>query len=222
MLRLYDARTGQVEDLPRARFLRVHVSGGDLRSRILGDVIRRLAERHRRQILLTASDGRDLTALNIPPTDQDAPGDADLNVGRGPGRLVAVAPTSEEPSLTELAERGLDPLSVRLAMLERPYREPLELDSRQVETADRELRRLRESVAGWAEEPSKPVHGDYRAELIEALDSDLDTPKALEALRRLAAAEVPPGSKFETFAYADMVLALDLVRDVGRSRTPPR
>ncbi|MBC6457796.1 hypothetical protein [Actinomadura sp. HBU206391] len=222
MLRLYDARTGRLDELPRARFLRVHVGGLDLRSQVLGDVVRRLVERHRRQVLLTASGGRDLTPLNIPPTDQDAPGEADLYVGQGPGRLMEVSPTTVEPTLTRVAEQGLDPLSLRLAALEHPYREPLELGSRQVEEADRELRRLRESVAGWAEQPSKAMHDGFRAELMEALDSDLNTPAALGVMRRLAAAEIAPGSKFETFSYFDMVLALDLVREVGRSRPASR
>jgi cysteinyl-tRNA synthetase len=44
------------------------------------------------------------------------------------------------------------------------------------------------------------------------------------ALRELEREEtVPPGSKFETFAYLDRLLGLDLARDVGRpaSGLPP-
>jgi hypothetical protein len=216
MLRLYDARTGRLEELPRTRLLRVRVAGADLRSHVLGDVIRRLAERHGRQVLLTAP--RDLIELNVPPSDEDTAGAADLYLGEGPGRLMAVGPSTAEPSPSRLAEQGLDPLSLRLAILERPYREPLELDARSVEAADRELRRMRQNVAQWAEEPSKPMRAEVRAGVLEALDADLDTPGALRLLRHLASAEVTAGSKFETYAYVDMVLALDLVRDVGRSR----
>jgi hypothetical protein len=57
----------------------------------------------------------------------------------------------------------------------------------------------------------------YLADIAAALDDDLDAPAALEWLARLAAdGEIPPGSKFETFAYLDRLLGLDLAREVGR------
>ena len=54
-----------------------------------------------------------------------------------------------------------------------------------------------------------------------AFDDDLDTPAALRALRALEKdPEIPPGSKFESFAHADQLLGLDLARDVGRAPAP--
>jgi hypothetical protein len=39
----------------------------------------------------------------------------------------------------------------------------------------------------------------------------------LSALDRLAAdPKIPPGSKLETFIHIDLILALDLVREIGR------
>jgi cysteinyl-tRNA synthetase len=101
-------------------------------------------------------------------------------------------------------------------MLRRPYREPLELDRSALEEADDHLRRVRAQVATWAQAPSKAISAVHLAEAVRILDADLDTPGALEVLRRLADADVPPGSKFETVSALDMLLALDLVRDVGR------
>ena len=52
----------------------------------------------------------------------------------------------------------------------------------------------------------------YVGEFTAAFDDDLDTPAALRVLRRLEKdSEIPPGAKFETFAYVDQVLGLDLV-----------
>jgi cysteinyl-tRNA synthetase len=60
---------------------------------------------------------------------------------------------------------------------------------------------------------------DYVQRFRDAIDDDLDTPTALVALGELDKEDgLPPGSKFETFAWADRVLGLDLVRDVGRPR----
>ena len=77
--------------------------------------------------------------------------------------------------------------------------------------------RWRERVAEWANSPSKPMCAQFTADIADAFDDDLDTPAALRALRGLEKdAEIPPGSKFETFAHADALLGLDLARDVGR------
>src|SRR5262249_14351115 len=80
----------------------------------------------------------------------------------------------------------------------------------------------RDRVAEWADSPSKPMCAEYTATITGALDDDLDTPAALRALRELEKdGEIPAGSKFETFAHADQVLALDLARDIGRRPARP-
>jgi cysteinyl-tRNA synthetase len=133
------------------------------------------------------------------------------------GRKMAKS-TGNVVLLAELAERGLDPLSARLAFLEHRYRQQLNLTWQTLEAADATVRRWRERVAAWANEPSRPMCADYSARIFGAMDEDLDTPSALRALRELERdPEVPAGSKFETFVSADRVLALDLPRDIGKA-----
>ncbi len=137
------------------------------------------------------------------------------------GRKMAKS-TGNVVLLADLAERGLDPLAARLAFLEHRYRQQLNLTWDTLTAADATLRRWRERVADWADEPSRPMCAEYWARVAGALDDDLDTPAALRALRELAADEqIPAGSKFETFAAADRILGLDLVRLVGRPRPAP-
>jgi cysteinyl-tRNA synthetase len=58
---------------------------------------------------------------------------------------------------------------------------------------------------------------DRVAAMVEALQDDLDTPRAVLLLRELERdPDVSPGAKFETFAYLDRVLGLDLTRTVGQ------
>ena len=72
------------------------------------------------------------------------------------------------------------------------------------------------AVADWARRPSRPVPDEVRADLRAAWEDDLDTAGVLGALR---AAEADPGlvdgARFETYAYADRLLGLDLARDLG-------
>jgi len=119
--------------------------------------------------------------------------------------------------LSDIADRGLDPLALRLTLLEHRYRQQLNLTWETLAAAGATVRRWRARVAQWARSPSKPMCAGYVRDVNEAFDDDLDTPAALRALRGLEAdAAVSPGSKFETFAHVDQLLGLDLARDVGR------
>jgi cysteinyl-tRNA synthetase len=123
--------------------------------------------------------------------------------------------------LADLVERGLDPLALRLAFLEHRYRQQLNLTWPALTDADRRLRRWREQVSDWATHPSRPMSARHVAQIADAFDDDLDTPTAVRALQALArSTEVPPGSKFETFAHIDQLFGLDLARDIGRPPAP--
>lgn len=137
------------------------------------------------------------------------------------GRKMAKS-TGNVVLVADLADRGLDPLALRLAFLEHRYRQQMNLTWDTLNGADRTLRRWRELVAEWASSPSKPVHAPVAAQIAGAFDDDLDTPAALRSLRLLEKdRDVPPGSKFESFAHADQLLGLDLARDVGRAPAEP-
>jgi cysteinyl-tRNA synthetase len=248
VLSIYDARTRATAEVrpSRGRELRLHVSAppadgaiglADLRRYLTADLVRRTAQRHRLAVSLDHDgESRALTALNIYPPEQVtlATSGADLCVvdgGTEPaddsarqsarqvvlGRTTAGAADLVDP-LAALAERGLDPLALRLVFLEHHYRQPLEVTWAELTEAGAALHDWRRQVAVWATQPSKPVCAQYMAELTGAFDDDLDSPAALRALRTLAAdAEIPPGSKFETAAHVDQLLGLDLVSEVGRA-----
>ena len=101
------------------------------------------------------------------------------------GRKMAKS-TGNVVLLADVTGRGLDPLAVRLAFLEHRYRQQMNLTWETLTAADGTLRRWREQVAEWANEPSKPMCAEYWSAITGALDEDLDTPAALRALRELA------------------------------------
>jgi cysteinyl-tRNA synthetase len=128
-----------------------------------------------------------------------------------------LAGTGPDP-LAGLAGRGLDPLALRLVLLGRRYRDPLTVTWPALSAAGAELASWRGLVADWATLPSRPLSAAHRRRIAAAFDDDLDTPAALAVLRDLAPdTAVPPGARFETFADADRLFGLDLVRDVGRA-----
>jgi cysteinyl-tRNA synthetase len=137
------------------------------------------------------------------------------------GRKMAKS-TGNVVLLADVMALGHDPLAVRLAFLEHRYRQQMNLTWDTLAAADGTVRRWRELVADWANEPSMPISTEYWSRITTALDDDLDTPAALRVLRELARdSEIPAGSKFETFVAADRIIALDLVSLVGQPRSAP-
>jgi cysteinyl-tRNA synthetase len=132
------------------------------------------------------------------------------------GRKMAKS-TGNVVLVSDVVDRGHDALALRLAFLQTRYRQQANLSWDAIAGADRLLTRWRGLVAAWAESPSKPMCADYSAELREAFEDDLDTPRALQALRRLEKADLPDGSKLETFLWVDHYLGLDLARDIGKA-----
>jgi len=233
--------------LPPRGLLRMLVAGpppdrpahaGDLRTFLVADLIRRNAEhRHDLAVVATmviagdehgggnAADGffADAAALNIRPAEQTAgaqnvaepAASREIIVGTHSVRTGQVLP---EVRLADMAGRGLDPLALRLACLSGRYHEQADLAWDVLSHADEQIRRWRESVARWAELPSKPMCAKVTAQIAAAFDDDLDTPAALRALNELEQdPEIPAGSKFESFLRADQLLGLDLPRDIGRT-----
>jgi len=135
------------------------------------------------------------------------------------GRKMAKS-TGNVVLVKDVADRGLDPLSLRLFFLTGRYRQQMNLTWDALTAADKRLSRWRGRVAEWAEAPSEARANDYVQRISDAFDDDLDTPTALVALGELDKdGDVGPGAKFETFAWADRLFGLDLVRDVGRIAT---
>ena len=248
MLNLFDPAAGAVTPLAGARPRQLRTctvaapgsrdgEAGDLRSYLLADVVRRVAEQH--GLLVTAwhtagdsaAEGDALAvawdALNVHPLEPapELPPALDLGIGPQPAqaqvRWLAAAPARPADgagmSLAAISGRGLDPLALRLVFLRRHYAEPVDLTWEELAAADQTVRAWRALVADWANSPSKPMCAQYTADLKAAFDNDLDTPAALGVVAALAAdPEIPAGSKFESFAYLDHLLGLDLARDIGR------
>ncbi|MEW2286907.1 hypothetical protein [Streptomyces sp. NPDC047841] len=134
----------------------------------------------------------------------------------GGGPLAAVAPVEwagPQPSLPVLLA---DPAALRLALLSVPRHQPARLDGGALDRAAEQLADWRRAMAGWARQPSRPVPEPVRERLRAAWENDLDLPGVLDVLRDVASTpDLTDGARFETYAYADRLLALDLARDLG-------
>ncbi|MEU1477696.1 hypothetical protein [Streptomyces sp. NPDC005760] len=235
MLRITDARTGEpVDAVPARRGLtrvEAHVPGYDpsaLRVLLVADLLARALEIGGTPVWALLTGRREqaelqarAAALGIRPFEDRrdvGPGWGESQavhvVGEGgaipDGVRVAVAPveTSEVPA-------DADPAEVRLALLTPPRSTPARLDEAALAVARGTLVRWRRAVAAWARHPSRPVPDKVRGRLRTAWEDDLDVPEVLRVLEWVEESELPEGARFETYAYADRLLGLDLTRDLG-------
>ncbi len=240
MLRLRDARTGELTDVLPAgrRQLRILVNApGQVRAYLAADLLRRAAEQSRlipqvSELLLAGAETTQVRAtrdaLNIHPPEatmaassvRDGMSPFDVGFGllgeaasdiAGLARLwVRVAGDNHEAGL------GAQPLAARLSLLRHGYGDPLGSDWAPATDAQT-LGHWRALVAQWARSPSGAMSRPHANAITQAFANGLDSAAALAVLDALAGnRDVPPGVKFETFAAADRLLGLDLAADIGR------
>ena len=112
----------------------------------------------------------------------------------------------------DLVERGIDPLALRLALLENRYRSQMDLTWDSIESASITLKRWHKKMEHWGS--SLIVKKDE--EIYSSFMNDLDTPRAIQRLRAIERdISMSDEMKRAIFLYADQVLALGL--DVDKS-----
>ncbi|MFD5474332.1 hypothetical protein [Streptomyces sp. NPDC127105] len=243
MLRIIDARTGEPVDAAPVRHgltrVEAHASGCDvsgLRVLLVADILTRALELDGTPVWPLLSGGREqeqelraaATALGIRPFEDGrgagiAPGKAQVvhvaaegaDTAAG-GVRVAVAPV--DAAAPSVPAHDDDPAAWRLALLTHRHTRPVRLDEAALDDARQKLARWRAAVAEWARRPSRPVPDQVRGRLRDAWEDDLDVAAVLRVLEWVGTdPDLADGARFETYAYADRLLGVDLTRDLGRT-----
>lgn len=119
--------------------------------------------------------------------------------------------------LKDIAERGFDPLSVRLVFLENRYRSQMDLTWDSISAAHETLRRWRTLVSQSPGSTAVPSE-----EILQLLCNDLDTPRVIQFIRTLERNQnIDIDTKVGWFLYADQVLGLALDREEIRAALAP-
>jgi cysteinyl-tRNA synthetase len=117
--------------------------------------------------------------------------------------------------LSDLIAMGLDPLALRLCFLENRYRSQMDLTWDSLRAADSTLERWRKKIEQWqgqGEVDNKFV-SDFCAGSLADIQQDLDTPRALQQLRKLEKDELISGAtKTACFINIDEIYGLEIAR----------
>ena len=117
--------------------------------------------------------------------------------------------------LSDVIAKGLDPLALRLCFLENRYRSQMDLTWDSLKAADSTIDRWRNKFAKWKSdgEIDRTFVNDFCDGSLAEIKRDLDTPRAIQHLRKLEKDEELSGAtKAACFEIMDRIYALDLTR----------
>ncbi len=123
--------------------------------------------------------------------------------------------------VTEIEERGFDPLAFRYLALQAKYRTKLSFTPEGLAGSDRALRQLREKVRDWSAGDVQGEGQRWEERFRAAIADDLDLPAGMALVSELVhSAGVAPGTKAALLRSWDRVLGLDLDRVVAPRGLP--
>jgi len=132
---------------------------------------------------------------------------------------------SEENFLTldnALVKRGIPPLAYRYAAFQTHYRKPMEYTDESIQAAKNGLEHLCNQVREVAKGGDAPggVHSASREKFMEAINDDLNMPRAMAAIQEMLKSDIPGAEKHATILDFDRVLGLSLDQ-VGKAQEIP-
>ncbi|QQG52937.1 MAG: cysteine--tRNA ligase [Candidatus Falkowbacteria bacterium] len=108
-----------------------------------------------------------------------------------------------------LLKKGLSPLAYRFAACQVHYRKPMEYSEASLKQAQQGLQKLWEQTAALGNKTGK-VNSEFKAKFLEAINNDLNLPKALAVLAAVLKAKLKPEDKLATILDFDRVLGFNL------------
>src|ERR1035437_8172345 len=111
-------------------------------------------------------------------------------------------------TLSEIADKEFDPLSLRYLFLQTDYRQEMNFTFEALTAAKNALNKLRKDVANYSES-SIPIK-EYEEQFLEAINDDLNMPRALSILWEVVRSSESDSEKAATVFKFDQVLGLSL------------
>ena len=125
--------------------------------------------------------------------------------------------------VSDLIDKHLDPLSLRVCFLENRYRSQMDLSWDSLKAAHNLIQRWREKITLWQHD--KKIDLEQVKKLVDEIvldfSQDLDTPRAIQKLRALEKDDsINDGVKFEVFKSIDPLFGLELFKSTLKAELP--
>jgi cysteinyl-tRNA synthetase len=127
-------------------------------------------------------------------------------------------------TVSDIVEKGFDPLALRYLYLGANYRDPLNFTWESLQAAQNALNKLKSQISNHehlggvksqsdrtvlSEEKEKKVE-EYRNQFMESVNDDLNTAKGLAVLWEMLGSNIPSGDKYDLAMGFDEILGLNL------------
>ena len=125
--------------------------------------------------------------------------------------------------VSDLIDKHLDPLSLRVCFLENRYRSQMDLSWDSLKAAHILIQRWREKITLWQHD--KKINLEQVKKLVDEIvldfSQDLDTPRAIQKLRTLEKDDlISDGVKYEVFKSIDPLFGLELFKSMLKAGLP--
>ena len=125
--------------------------------------------------------------------------------------------------VSDLIDKHLDPLSLRVCFLENRYRSQMDLSWDSLKAAHILIQRWREKITLWQHD--KKINLEQVKKLVDEIvldfSQDLDTPRAIQKLRALEKDDlISDGVKYEVFKSIDPLFGLELFKSMLKAGLP--
>jgi cysteinyl-tRNA synthetase len=125
--------------------------------------------------------------------------------------------------VSDLIDKHLDPLSLRVCFLENRYRSQMDLSWESLKAAHILIQRWREKIIIWRQDMQSDSNQvkNLVDEIVLDFSQDLDTPRAIQKLRAIEKDDlISNGVKYEVFKAVDPLFGLDLLKSVLKAELP--
>ena len=125
--------------------------------------------------------------------------------------------------VSNLIDKHLDPLSLRVCFLENRYRSQMDLSWESLKAAHILIQRWREKIIIWQQDMQSDSNQvkNLVDEIVLDFSQDLDTPRAIQKLRAIEKDDsISNGVKYEVFKAVDPLFGLDLFKSVLKAELP--
>ncbi len=112
-------------------------------------------------------------------------------------------------------KKGISPLAYRFAAFQTHYRKPMEYSEESIQAARNGLQHLRNQVRQAAQNSTGQkgaVKGEFRTKFLEAINDDLNMPRAMAVVQEMLKSSTGDDDKHATILDFDRVLGLSLDR----------
>ncbi|MCL6096849.1 MAG: cysteine--tRNA ligase [Patescibacteria group bacterium] len=119
-------------------------------------------------------------------------------------------------TVTDIVKKGFNPLALRYLYFQTHYRQEMNFTFEALESAQSALKKLYDEVSSW-DEP-KIGCAEFESNFFEAINEDLNMPKALAVMWELVKSDYPTSAKAESLFKFDKVLGFDLKNQTARQK----